>query len=377
MALFGKKDKKLNEFKKFSRMFGRIWKKKASKRKGAVGILPPDMLAKREKLTKHGKQNLVLQYGRKGGTVEYTLQELDKMAEALEQKQERFKESQRGVEIAALLRASRVPVDMDGIRRGATDFTKAKSIRNATLYKIKDHVLYFRVTASGNHPGKTHYQVRVRLEDWQKEMTRSTGTYITPAQRACKGKISFDCACGRHQYWFRYLATIGGFALDPLEHGFPKIRNPKLLGCACKHTIKVVAVLQSPFIHARIAKEMAKEAKDKGWRGKLADRLGLRLNKGQDLRETELEGAEKAGDAEFDKKVWDEFNNFNASKKGFSRLMKKEENKQKILLSKLEASLLRDVYKLKKTKEEALDRFATKNNITLKNVTAMAGGLDI
>jgi len=371
MALFGKKKA---EFKQFSRMFGRIWKKKAKRRKTAVGILPPDMLSKREKLTKHGKQNLILNYGRKGGTVEFTLDELNKMATSLEQKQGKFKEAERGVQIAALLRASRVPVDMDGIRRGATDFTKARRIKNATLYKIKNHVLYFRVSSSGENKKYTHYQVRVRLEEWQKHMTQSTGAYIIPAQRTCKGRISFDCSCGRHQYWFRYLATIGGFALSPLEHGFPKIRNPKLLGCACKHMIKVVAVMQSPFIHARVAKEMAAEAKKKGWFGK---KLGFG-SKSKDLNETELEGAEKAGDTPFDKEVWDEFNNFNAAKKGFSKKMKKEDARRKHLEKKLDLTVSRDVYRLKKrSREEALEKFAIDNNMTISNVENMAKGLDI
>ena len=370
MGLYGKKNSKKSEFNRFSKLFGRIWKKKAAKRKKAVGILPPDMLSKREKLTKHGKQNLVLDYGRKGSTVEFTLQELNKMAESLEKKQEHFKESQRGVDIAALLRAARVPVDMDGIRRGATDLSKAKSIRNATLYRIKNHVLYFRVTSSGATPKHTHYQVRVRLEDWQKEMVRSTGAYIIPAQKACRGKISFDCGCGRHQYWFRYLATIGGFAIDPQEHGFPKIRNPKLLGCACKHVIKVVAVMQSPFIHARIAKEMAEEAKDKGWRGKLTYRLGL--NKGVKLNETELEGAEKVGDTAFGQKVYDEFQNFNAAKKGLSRAMKKKAT----LLAKLKTTLL-NAKKTGESQEKAMERFAIKNDERISNVKAMAKDLDI
>ena len=374
MGLFGKKDSKKSEFKRFSRMFGKIWKKKTAKRKQAAGILPPDMLAKREKLTKHGRQNLVLDYGKKGGTIEFTLQELDKMAASLSKKQEKFKEAERGVQISALLRASRVPVDLNGIRRGATDFSKAKSIRNATLYKIKDHVLYFRVSSSGETPKHTHYQVRVRLEEWQKHMVQSTGAYIIPAQKTCKGRISFDCSCGRHQYWFRYLATIGGFALTPLEHGFPKIRNAKLIGCACKHMVKVVAVMQSPFIHARVAKEMAAEAKKKGWFGK---KFGFE-SRHKVLNETELEDAEKAGDAPVDKKVWDEFNNFNAAKKGMNRKMAKEDARRKHLEKKLDLTVSRDVYRLKKrSREEALEKFAIDNNITLSNVENMAKELKL
>jgi hypothetical protein len=375
VGLFSKKGDKQSEFGRFASMFSKIWKRKANKRKDAVGILPPDMLAKREKLTRHGKQNLVLQYGRKGGTVEYTLDELNKMAVALEQKQGQFKEAERGVEVGALLRASRVPVDIDGIRRGATDISKAKGIRNATLFQLRNHVLFFRVTSSGQNPRHTHYEVRIRLEDWQREMVRRTGAYIVPAQKACRGRVSFDCACGRHQYWFRYLATIGGFALDPLEHGFPKIRNPRLLGCACKHVIKAVAVMQTPFVHAQVAKAMAAEAKDKGWFGKLAERVGL--DKGKALSETDLEGAEKAGDAQVDQKLWEEFNQFSKNKKVFARQQRDEEMKRQTLLAKLEAAMLRDVYKLKKPREEAIERFAVKNNMQIGTVEDMAKGLDI
>lgn len=55
---------------------------------------------------------------------------------------------------------------------------------------------------------------------------------------------------------FRYLATIGGFALDPYEEAFPKIRNPKLIGVCCKHMVKTIGIMQSPLIRKRVEAEM-------------------------------------------------------------------------------------------------------------------------
>ena len=60
-----------------------------------------------------------------------------------------------------------------------------------------------------------------------------------------KQKLSFDCDCERHRYFFRYVATIGGFAAGRKETGYPKIRNPKLVGVACKHVLRVMSELES------------------------------------------------------------------------------------------------------------------------------------
>lgn len=60
-----------------------------------------------------------------------------------------------------------------------------------------------------------------------------------------KQKLSFDCDCGRHRYFLRYVATIGGFAAGRQEWGFPKIRNPGLKGVACKHVLRVMTEIES------------------------------------------------------------------------------------------------------------------------------------
>ncbi|EPA1084307.1 phage tail protein, partial [Escherichia coli] len=76
----------------------------------------------------------------------------------------------------------------------------------------------------------------------------------------------FDCDCGRHQYWYRYIATAGNFALaPPKEYAFPKIRNPNLKGIACKHVIHAMTRLQSASWQLRIGQAMLQAAKRVGF----------------------------------------------------------------------------------------------------------------
>lgn len=66
------------------------------------------------------------------------------------------------------------------------------------------------------------------------------------------GPIKFDCDCERHRYWFRYVATIGKFNAGRAETGYPKIRNPGMVGVACKHVLRAVTVLKSPLMRKRL-----------------------------------------------------------------------------------------------------------------------------
>lgn len=147
-----------------------------------------------------------------------------------------------------------------------------EEIKTARLYKISGNMLFFNVTASGRTPNRSFYQVRVRLEEWMPELTASTRPALA-AKKAATGRLSFDCACGRHQFWYRYLATAGGFAVAPYEKDFPKIRNPNLTGCCCKHALKVLQTLKSPTVHAVLAKEMEKQAESAGFAGDARQRF--------------------------------------------------------------------------------------------------------
>lgn len=65
-----------------------------------------------------------------------------------------------------------------------------------------------------------------------------------------KGKIRITCSCEDWRYQgYRYMATAGKYlaSTDRPESGLPKIKNPNLSGAACKHLIRVCAVIaQSP-----------------------------------------------------------------------------------------------------------------------------------
>lgn len=412
------KSKKEKEYAAFERSVKQAWKVKEQKRAEAVSrdaFLTPDLLKRRREVTKGGRQSLVLQYGTKGDSIEYSLQDLDKMAKTLDQKQGQFGEGTRGAPVFDLLRASRMRVDLWGKQKGLSDYRKASMVASATLFKIVGNILYFRVSSSS----KTHnsYQVRIRLDEWNK-YTRGSDPYPVAAKKAAEGRVSIDCTCGRHQYWFRYLATIGGFALEPFEHGFPKIRNPRLIGAICKHTVKALLVLQSPVIHVRIAKEMEKQAKDKGW---ISDKLmPLFKRKEKSTIDDDFAELEKAGAKDVDKafkdlkkaKIDNEYADYAKAKEAFTAKVKepriksmirkladrlkkattqrdaykviaskekqeREQAQKDALTAKLEASLVRDVLVNKMDRTDAVRKFAKTNEIPVKDAETMAEGINL
>jgi len=233
------------EFKDFERQYAAIRAVNRDDRRKASGLLTPRLIMQHI----DAGQTLVLDYGRKGLTVSYTPNELLQFVEAQRKAKGHHKANVAGVALMQLENSS-----------SPADRANAADIRASTLYKVSNNLLYFRVTASGETArAPSHYQVRIRLEDWH-DMLTETGPYITRAKRACVGRLSIDCGCGRHQYWYRYLATIGGFAVGPpLEKDFPKIRNPKLTGCCCKHILKTLKVLKGGGIHLLLAKELERQ----------------------------------------------------------------------------------------------------------------------
>lgn len=133
-----------------------------------------------------------------------------------------------------------------------SDIEKAKAeIRSAIPVSANNGVLRF-LTNAGPNSKATRHNVVIKLNAWQEATSMLAATDLknkkTPKQVANwlrKQKVAFDCDCERHRYFFRYLATIGGFAAGRQETGYPKIRNPGLKGVACKHVLRVMAELES------------------------------------------------------------------------------------------------------------------------------------
>ncbi|WP_347361806.1 hypothetical protein [Vibrio vulnificus] len=163
------------------------------------------------------------------------------------------------------------PLDQLIVASRKIDVHRANTeIQVARLYKVRGDVLHFNVTASGKH-GEDNYQVRIRLENWMEELTQTQRSWIAAVKRICLGNVSIDCQCGRYQFWYRYVATAGNFALAPYEKDFPKIRNPQLTGCCCKHQLKALGALKSPTVQAQLAKQLQAQAEKGGFAGDNTD----------------------------------------------------------------------------------------------------------
>ena len=378
------------EFKTFERAYKQLWKMRNTQRDEAVGILSRDLLANRKEVTQNGSQKLVLQYGNKGLTVEYTLADLNRMAKAVEKQEGKFKSQVRGIPVEQVIQNSRVKVPFSGKSKPPklTDYAKHKDVGPVTLYKIEGDTLHFRV---GSSTGKLFYQVRIRLNDWD-TLIRNNSDYSKAAHLATMGHVSFDCSCGRHQYWFRYLATIGGFALDPYEEAFPKIRNPKLIGVCCKHMVKTIGIMQSPLIRKRVEAEMSSQAKKQGWFTDI-DKRSAKVLTAKDLVEVEQ--------ANEDLDVNKTFQQLLRDKEAFRKAAEKPENKekvkklqstakkiykdvdrkkeeqneklrQKVLKLELESYLLKQVGIKGKPIEDVVATFAKKNKLPVEQVAEMA-----
>ena len=106
------------------------------------------------------------------------------------------------------------------------------------------------LTNAGPNSKVTRHNVTVNLLEWNAAAAQlaSTDKKKSPEQIARwlrKQRLAFDCDCERHRYFFRYVASIGGFAAGRKETGYPKIRNPGLRGVACKHVLRVMSDLES------------------------------------------------------------------------------------------------------------------------------------
>lgn len=315
---------KQNAFRLFERAWSAIKSANREARTKGVGLLTPKLL----KQHIDSGQNLVLDYGRNGLSVSYTPAELKEFEKTIKAARGKHKAHLAGVPLLHL-EAMSSPVDHQN----------AKGIRTATLYKTNVNLLYFQATASGetvNAP--RHYQVRVRLEEWG-DMMSDTGPYLQRAKRACVGRLSFDCGCGRHQFWYRYLAGVGNYAITPPgERDFPKIRNPKLTGCCCKHVLKVLRVLKSGSIHLILAKELERQAGAKGFLGQ-----GRRFLKADDLQKAKL----ARGSAKPDAVMLAAYRDFQKAKLAFSKKIGGDEMRRHLML--LEQDL-----RVRKARERAL-----------------------
>ena len=275
-------------FQEFERLFRAVRDAKAERRVDAVGLLTPQIIRR----AIEQKQDVVLQYG-KSGFVTYTPADLKRFVKFRTKAQKEFSAGQAGVPVPKLISASL-----------AIDIKRAnQEIKSAVLYRISTSVLHFRTNA-GPRSKYTHHQVRVRLDSWSHEMLGGKA-YKDAVKAVVNGRVSLDCDCGRWQYWYRYLATIGEFALTPLEKDFPKIRNPQLVGCCCKHILRCLHNLRTPGIQSILVKEMERQAKLKGFHA--TGKAGTRMLSADELKKAARASSRKQIDKAAAQSEYDEY----------------------------------------------------------------------
>lgn len=101
----------------------------------------------------------------------------------------------------------------------------------------------FVTNASMRH-GESRYFVNVNFLGYP---SAAASGALSPAKAAIqlrKQGIRFECSCPRHKYWYRFMATVGKYNYGRAENGYPRVRNPGLVGVACKHALRVMAEIE-------------------------------------------------------------------------------------------------------------------------------------
>ena len=334
------------DFKDFERQFNKIRRAKAEKRTRAYGTLTPAV--RRRHLASGAPLDLI--FGVKPDGTPFGVEDLKKFDEQARKRRKEYGISGKGVRVDQLIASSRT-VDIDRSK---------KEIRSAILYRVfsskNGMLLHFRVSA-GPDSKHTHHQVKIRLDEWDEHLDDSSVKLSRAVENILDGRISFDCDCGRHQYWYRYLATIGGFAVSPLERAYPKIRNPNLTGACCKHVLKTLATLRGPATRRLILRDLEKEAERIGFGD---DRSGVNryLTRGELETAARSSAAVRGVDQDEAKKA---FREFLGGKTAFGKKLKEPRTKKKMdELSK--TALERDTLKAM-FREESKRRKAAENKI--------------
>lgn len=148
-----------------------------------------------------------------------------------------------------------------------------REIHTAMPVAARGGTVHFQ-TNSGPKSNVARHHVYVEFLDYN----AAVASPVAPAkiaQEMLRGNIKFDCDCMRHTFWFRFISTIGGFNYGRAEDGFPRVRNPKLYGVACKHVLRVMTMaLQSPTLRqyaARMIENGRKSLTDKRKAERIAD----------------------------------------------------------------------------------------------------------
>ncbi len=135
-----------------------------------------------------------------------------------------------------------------------------KEIHFAVPVYQKGGLIKFMTNASEQSKDIRHH-VNVFLEGYG-AIKGQVGTPLQLAKLVAQGNLKFECDCGRHNFWFRFIVTRMGVNLGRDENGMPKIRNPMLTGIGCKHVLRVMTELNNSMqVHKKIAQAIEHDRK--------------------------------------------------------------------------------------------------------------------
>jgi len=145
-----------------------------------------------------------------------------------------------------------------------TDLKRAnREIFMAMPVAFNNNVVRFITNAGPDSDVKRHH-VQVEFITFPLAASGAETDVKQAALKLCREPLRFNCDCKRFRFWFRYIATIGGFNIGkPFgrdEYGYPKIRNPGLAGVACKHILRTMAEIESSMTVTNFLARAIKEA---------------------------------------------------------------------------------------------------------------------
>jgi hypothetical protein len=252
--------KGLNEAQ-FIMAFNRIKVEQNEKRREGKRTLKP------RALTRRTTQDIA-RLGNKADGTPFTVDDL-KRFEKMSKRFSKRRGTSQGIAYLEVISRGRA-ID---VKRANNNVSDGSGISKASLIALRGgNVAHVRVKASSKSKHQEH-MVRVRFEEWDDSMRNAGGHgkdnddgFMAAVKASCRGRMSFDCDCGRYQYWYRYLATLGNYQLSPpKEFAYTKIRNPNLVGVACKHVTKALTMLQSPTWHKPLSLQMRLQATRNGY----------------------------------------------------------------------------------------------------------------
>ena len=134
-----------------------------------------------------------------------------------------------------------------------------KQIFLAAPFQRKGDTFRYLTNAGPDSKDTRHY-VTVQFLNYANMLTGAREKKAAAIRNnVINGKIRFTCDCGRHRYYYNYIASVGNYHIGQKELRFPFIRNPNLGGVACKHVLRVMQVITSPLGVDYVVKQVQKD----------------------------------------------------------------------------------------------------------------------